>query len=65
MLCEIEEYIISIIDTVLLGNIQEAYKQNIAFEGDPQAVGHYINGGFLGFSNFSGIIMTTGLAELP
>ena len=62
--CQTEQEVIDLVDSMLLGNIVSEYKTNIAFTGDPQAVGYYTNGYILGFENSTGMVMTTGLADL-
>lgn len=60
--CQTEEEVIALIDTVLLYNVDSAFKQNISFTGDPKAVGYYSGGGLFGFDNTEGIALSTGFS---
>ncbi len=60
--CQSEEEVIALIDTVLLYNVDDAFKQNISFTGDPKAVGYYSEGGLFGFDNAEGIALSTGFS---
>ncbi|NOX86797.1 MAG: hypothetical protein GXO86_12685, partial [Chlorobi bacterium] len=58
--CETEEEVIALIDTVLLYNVDSAFKQNISFTGNPNSVGYFTNGGIFNFTETTGIALTTG-----
>jgi len=54
--------VIALVDTILLANVEPEFKKNITFSGNPQAVGYFSNGYFLGFSQASGMVLSTGSA---
>ncbi len=60
--CQTDEEVIALIDTVLLYNVDSAFKQNISFNGNPISVGFYSGGSFFGFDSPSGIVLSTGKA---
>ncbi len=60
--CQTEEDVIALIDTVLLYNVADEFKQNISFTGNPKAVGYYSGGGLFGFDNAAGIALSTGFS---
>lgn len=60
--CQTQDEAIAIVDSVLLGNVDDVFKKNITITGDPRAVGYYTNGYIFGFAESSGIAMSTGFA---
>lgn len=61
--CETEENVIALVDSVLLYNVDNSFKDNITFTGDPRAVGYFMGGELLGFENNTGIVLTTGKTD--
>lgn len=61
--CQTEAEVISLVDSVLLYNIDAEYKNNITFSGDPGAVGYFSKGDFLNFEQSSGIVLSTGFTN--
>lgn len=60
--CADSAAVVALMDTVFLGKVPGYAKRNIKFYGDPQSVGYFINGFFLGFQKGQGIVMSSGKA---
>jgi hypothetical protein len=61
--CSTYEEALAIIDTVLLGNVADDFKKNIVITGDLNSIGYYINGELFGFSESTGIALSTGFVS--
>lgn len=61
--CNSVEEAEALIDSVLLGNVNPAFKQNITVTGDPRAIGYFTNGFIFEFTDPSGIVLSTGFTD--
>jgi len=61
--CADSQAVVDLIDTVFLAGVNPQSIANITFYGDPQSVGYFKGGYFLGFKRPQGIIMTNGKSD--
>ena len=61
--CADSQAVVDLVDTVFLAGVNPQSIANITFYGDPQSVGYFKGGYFLGFKKPQGIIMTNGKSD--
>ena len=61
--CADSAMVISLVDSVLLSNVEPEFKQNITFTGDYRAVGYFWDAYVLGFADAKGIVLSTGFTD--
>jgi len=61
--CADSQAVVDLVDTVFLAGVNPQSIANITFYGDPQSVGYFKGGYFLGFKRPQGIIMTNGKSD--